>query len=490
MNFDVGEIGATLLIGAFVLLLLDGIMWYATAFDLTGFFRGQLGWEAHRKTGDGPESPPWVPFWVFVSLSLPAGIIAEDVATRIIEDRPQVVATLGNFIIDKVFANNGIILGMAVKPLKSKEAMRTHSLIRNAPAGDDARYPGETISMCSGGVDVGPCIEPLLQQLATGGHIVKVCEDLLNDPNTPSEKKSDGAEAGKPDIPVWDAATVEASLRAGRIEGFAKLDEGKQRLRAQQLNTCLSQIYYRAKNRSYLEQSYFDEMRRIEIRRRMTASLALYSISVITPMWMLILSTQLIWVANGSKVSGSDPSAEQRRAPAHVSFLLSWSLCFGLSLMLHQLLLFSSQGIFQFPLPNQNFVYGVLSFLVATLSAYSAERLPFRIALVESQKSSTKFPFPVLSGSIATGFLITLYLTGLWAYGHESNELNRRAYGYYLELARRDASIEASRGEVRTPTPVAPRDGQASAQRDCLEGQNCEQREQSPDPALTGAEPR
>jgi hypothetical protein len=82
MDFGLKEIGPTFIVGAFTILGLDFISHYLFGYDITGFFRGRLGF---NNGSDGNTGENTISTTLFVMLSLSLGILAEDVSYKFMD---------------------------------------------------------------------------------------------------------------------------------------------------------------------------------------------------------------------------------------------------------------------------------------------------------------------------------------------------------------------------------------------------------------------
>jgi hypothetical protein len=520
MDFDIREIGATLLVGAFILLVLEGILSFVFRIDLTGFYRGEFfGFPGNNKSEspDGRRQYDYpVPFGLFLAISLVIGLIGENIALSVVEDHPRVISRPAAALVASVSAQ-GTFLGVPFSELSSKRQIRSSVLIttkgiklpdrlgdkspeaesiaavfdspKTRAAGScplDALPPScrsDTAKLCSADcladaagqthadLRLG-CVSATVSPL---GHLVT---QLPDDPRLcPSG----------PNNLFWK------QLRStGSIEAFA-CDP-----RWDYLWDCLNSRYYDAKNRVYLESTLFDELRRIDIRRKLSSSFAFFALAFLGPtVWMVL--TLMVWrtwqhiprrAATAAAIIGAcaaiswiaralqgvivrgdatdvvlllgmcTPYAillavaffNQRRPPepdtVDPTRGLTWIVFLAPVATLG--LRVAHKGITEgFPpgrfLASVCGIGGFVAIVFAAAGCLLAWLVWKGFCRIDAWPKPWSRPRTQLGGGLTLASLLAMiYVGGLHASAFESNELIRRVFGYYATIAKYEAETAAS----------------------------------------------
>jgi hypothetical protein len=243
MNFDLKELGITFIVGSFVILGLEAVLFYFYNIQLTGFFQTKAGLDGGKpsKTDDPQEmdypadssesqrykdnSPvQTIKIAIFIGIAFAVGILAEGLSYKYVDSVQTPFKELPSFFKEILPKELDKSLG-----LPSKENSRIKTLIKN--------------------IYEKPEVEPLANDLAkqkafslmnpsTG---LKV-ENWIKDPNRCAPDSND------------------------ILSNCPSISE---------ITQCVYGVYYYAKNRVYQNPSYYDEMRRIESRRDFSRSISL-----------------------------------------------------------------------------------------------------------------------------------------------------------------------------------------------------------------------
>lgn len=237
MDFGLKEIGITFMVGAFTILGFELVLFYLFNLDLTGFYREQLGLakgtKRSRRRGvkqiqDNSHQP--MRLAVFIGLSFGIGILAEDLSNKYLDNAKSPVKLIPTIINFWVSDNTKNTLG-----LPSLNDSRVEILI---------------------GDWQNPKIRPLAKELAENQAFeildkkngVAVQEWLLLDKPDQLCKKSD----------------KECVLENGKVY-------------YEDVENSIIKLYFYAKNRTYKETNYYDEMKKIQARWDFSRSIALIS---------------------------------------------------------------------------------------------------------------------------------------------------------------------------------------------------------------------
>ncbi len=243
MNFDLKELGITFIVGSFVILGLEAILFYFYNIQLTGFFQTKAGLERAKPTKannaqeqdytinssdskpDKDNSPVQaIKIAIFIGIAFAVGILAEGLSYKYVDSVQTPFKELPSFVKELLPKELDKSLG-----LPSKENSRIKTLIKNiyekpeveALANDLAKQKAFSLMNSETGLKV---------------------ENWIKDPNR-----------CKPDV-------NETLPNCPSISEITQSSYG---------------VYYYAKNRVYQNASYYDEMRRIESRRDFSRSISL-----------------------------------------------------------------------------------------------------------------------------------------------------------------------------------------------------------------------
>jgi hypothetical protein len=259
MDFELKELGITFIVGSFMILGLEAILYYFFNIQFTGFFQSGLRLtQRTRATGksdakinsseeDESEnskrnevefSPQTVKILIFIGMAFGIGVIAEDLSYKYVDsvqtpfkELPSVVSALLPNELDKSLG------------LPSKENSRIKTLIKN--------------------FHEKPQTELLAEDLAK-----QKAFSLLN------------PETG-PKIEGWIINPNRCTPAKESFEGCPSSAE---------ITSSIYSLYYYAKNVVYLKQSYYDEMKKIESRRDFSRSISLIAFVYFTAALLLGLT--------------------------------------------------------------------------------------------------------------------------------------------------------------------------------------------------------
>lgn len=476
MELDFREVAATLVIGGFVILLIESVFWFVFATNLTGFFRGRLGFDDDRRN-------TWIPFSVFVALSLPAGVISEDIALQVLEERPEVIALPASGPLSN-FPD-----AMNMVRLMDKQALRQSALIRCKSAMNPNPIHSKTFGDCvaefsSDNAPRKPILKECTPEVASGICFSNLLAKLWkSDPALQqciSAVSGGGSTAPPGERPL-------TSLSASEVKAIP---------------ACLTDNYYRAKNRVFLEDNYHDELRRLDARRRITGAFAFYSLlgmlalvgfalsarasemilhnrthhdirkrvllSWVLPAVLALLAAAATSFSNQSQDTPHDTywntlfvlamlavcllaDLQRRNAKSPSQPLLT--LAASASLTLLAFLTFHIIVTFEVGKHDPFFInpfrvgaYFISAIVIAYLSMGSVsarnrareERTAILEKELHKQHHPPYWPKPSRSVPILCSVLCMLYFGGLAAQNYEASEFNKRVFGYYSDLLLRD----------------------------------------------------
>jgi hypothetical protein len=223
LDLGLKELGATFLIGAACLLMVEGLFHFILDHSLIGFFRGSLGFDT--KMGGV----------IFALGSFAAGLLAEDLSYKFVDtkDSPRGVFLTAGRVLGSV--------GIRLPAAEDESTLRRRQLLVGAPMDRDLPRAGAAESR-SLGAPAGSAEFPteLGRELGRHGAFAYVL----------------GREKG-PELDSWFASGASALPSA-----WSELPNA---------------LYYQAKNRVYLEANYFSEMSKIQTRLEFSRSLAMLS---------------------------------------------------------------------------------------------------------------------------------------------------------------------------------------------------------------------
>jgi hypothetical protein len=237
MDLGIKELGITFMVGAFTVLGLEAILHYFFDVQLTGFFQGKLGLgneeeeagdgkggggrkKAAVKRGDGDTKENAMKTVVFVALAFAIGILAEDLSYKYVDSIQVPIKTLPARLLPDDLINT--------LDLPSKYDSRVKTLI-NDPMGE-ARP------------------QWLAYDLARSGAFSRV--DPVNGPRV--ERWMINPEGCRPGGASTDVCP---SLK--------------------EVTDSVLRLYYFSKNRVYAEETYYDEMKRIQTRLEFSRSISM-----------------------------------------------------------------------------------------------------------------------------------------------------------------------------------------------------------------------
>lgn len=538
MDFDIREIGATLLVGSFIFLVAEGLLSFVFRIDLTGFYQGEFfgfpgnlkaeqdaaGSEVDHgkreqkarrqaternegKIASRPKQYP-IPFTVFLAISLVVGLIGEDLAMHIVEEQPEVVSAPASSLVRYV-SPTGNFLGVRFDSLSSKHRARAARLVEIAatkkcdPKQNAALEKelssgliGPMITAASASEQKGDCIPESakvsltalgksLFQLRTIQSICGAVQTLQKDGSNDAGSSSSVRQADVSTPPTWPALWQILSA-----DGEATLQVTDRRW--QKLVECLSATYYHAKNRNFLEPTMFEELRRIDIRRKLTGAFAFFALLFLLPAITVVsaLSVWRLWQIADTRVLTAAAAANGLLLVStfftskfeHYKNIESLQAAL-IGAIVAPFLIAVLAGLWRWihaPKPDANatahrklawliFMSAVLMLairfahigvtrgldtgtLVRSIFAFSNWFTPaiYLLASVVSAwllwrgfERNEAWPRPqnsersrIGSGLILIGTLIAVYVGGLHACAIESREFNGRVFGYYSTIGR------------------------------------------------------
>ncbi len=258
MNVDLKELGITFIVGAFTILGLEAILYHYFRIQLTGFFHNKLrpkrmkagkiakGNEvmATNQQDDEESTSQSMRAMVFIGLAFAIGLLAEDLSYKYVDNVQTPFKALPAWINSRLSDELNKKLS-----LPSKESSRIRTLINNF----------ETDK---------PEVQPLALDLANNKAFAEVYAD---------GKKFDD----------WILRINQCRVTKSKQCADAKIPESKctwydktcplfdENVSREDVKEAIYGLYYHAKNEVYINQNYYDEMRRIETRRDFARSIAL-----------------------------------------------------------------------------------------------------------------------------------------------------------------------------------------------------------------------